>query len=214
VAPNGVRSWRAGQCTVSPSAAGGPVLPSLPLSVPVAFAGQAIEVGEIPVVVDEVPEAFAVGLARPFAGSTKGECPVSFRIGPMAGGFGANRYHYQTVPSSVAPHPVPISVRRAIGNCAKNRCQQSAGFEVALRGTNWGSEDRVKITSHSCSIDRCQQPLDFLFDLCHWHCCQVEHAGLAQRGQPLYNLLAQFIGRGIVLEPGRIIGIACQLNRR
>ena len=48
--------------------AGGPVLPPLPLSVPVAFAEQAIEVGEIPVVVDEVPEAFAVGLARPFAG--------------------------------------------------------------------------------------------------------------------------------------------------
>src|SRR6202045_2525075 len=45
-----------------------PVLPPLPLSVPVAFAEQAIEVGEIPVVVDEVPEAFAVGLARPFAG--------------------------------------------------------------------------------------------------------------------------------------------------
>jgi hypothetical protein len=46
----------------------GPVLPPLPLSVPVAFAEQAIEVGEISVVVDEVPEAFAVGLARPFAG--------------------------------------------------------------------------------------------------------------------------------------------------
>src|SRR6478672_3675870 len=45
-----------------------PVLPPLPLSVPVAFAEQAIEVGEIPVVIDEVPEAFAVGLARPFAG--------------------------------------------------------------------------------------------------------------------------------------------------
>jgi len=48
--------------------AGEPVLPPLPLSVPVAFAEQAIEVGEIPVVIDEVPEAFAVGLARPFAG--------------------------------------------------------------------------------------------------------------------------------------------------
>jgi hypothetical protein len=40
----------------------------LPLSVPVAFAEQAIEVGEIPVVVDEVPEAFAVGLPGPLAG--------------------------------------------------------------------------------------------------------------------------------------------------
>src|SRR5580704_253524 len=64
--------------------AGGPVLPPLPLSVPVAFAEQAIEVGEIPVVVDEVPEAFAVGLARPFAG--------------RPGSFGSNPTHPRACP--------------------------------------------------------------------------------------------------------------------
>ena len=75
------------------------------------------------------------------------------------------------------PRPVRSGQGTKLGSPASsaNQCQASdpklcqrsvsaiGWLEIALRGTNWGSEDRVKITSHSCSIDRCQQPLDFLF---------------------------------------------------
>jgi hypothetical protein len=75
------------------------------------------------------------------------------------------------------PRPVRSGQGTKLGSPASsaNQCQASdrklcqrsvsaiGWLEIALRGTNWGSEDRVKITSRSCSIDRCQQPLDFLF---------------------------------------------------
>jgi hypothetical protein len=73
------------------------------------------------------------------------------------------RCHYQ----NSAKLGSPASSANQCQASDRKLCQRSVsaigGLEIALRGTNWGSEDRVKITSHSCPIDRCQQPLGFPF---------------------------------------------------